>query len=522
MRWKQRFLSPRSHCTRKHYKAGREVSINQSINELLNYGLNQKLIESADVSFVANQLLDLLKVETFEFRAETVNKGIDEIIAPILDDAVNKEIIKNDTIDERDLFDTKVMGLLMPRPSEVNEKFDMLYQEDPKVATDYFYHISKASNYIRTERIKKDRRWKAKTIYGELDITINLSKPEKDPKTIALAKTLPSSGYPKCVLCKENVGYAGHLSHAARQNHRIIPVELAGGRWYLQYSPYVYYNEHCILLKGEHDPMVISAETFTRLFDFIKQFKHYFVGANADLPIVGGSILSHDHFQGGSYTFAMENASVMAEYNIPEFSDIKVELLNWPLTTIRLKGKVTDRLVQLADNILQTWRGYSDTSYGIYAETAGTRHNTITPITRYRDGLYEIDLVLRNNRTSTEYPDGIYHPHEQYHHLKKENIGLIEVMGLAVLPGRLLTEIEIVKDALIREDAEILAAAGLQKHSAWYFELVGRAKGLNANQVEELVQESIGVKFGEILACCGVFKLDEAGIAAMSRFIEVL
>ena len=495
--------------------------IDQNINKLLNYGLSQGLIQKADIDFVANQLQNLLQVETFEFKAVSVDKNIDEIIAPILDYAVGQKIVKNNTVDERDLFDTKLMGCLVPRPSEVNEKFARYYDAHPKKATDYFYQLSQSSNYIRTERIKKDKRWKVKTAYGELDMTINLSKPEKDPKTIALAKSIPSSGYPKCVLCKENVGYAGHLNHPARQNHRIIPVTLAGEPWYLQYSPYVYYNEHCIVLKDAHDPMVISAETFTRLFDFVKQFKHYFVGANADLPIVGGSILSHDHFQGGSYTFAMDNANALREFEIPKFSDVKVELLKWPLTTLRLKGKVTDRLVEMADIILQTWRGYSDESYGIYAETAGTPHNTITPITRYRDGLYEIDLVLRNNRTSAEHPDGIYHPHEQYHHLKKENIGLIEVMGLAVLPGRLLTEIEVFKDALIREDIAMLAAAGLEKHSTWYFELASRAKGLSSEQIEELIQENIGSKFAEILECCGVFKLDDVGLNAIQRFMEV-
>jgi len=360
------------------------------------------------------------------------------------------------------------------------------------------------------------------TEYGKLDITINLSKPEKDPKTIALAKKVPSSGYPKCVLCKENVGYAGHLSHPARQNHRIIPVSLCDERWYLQYSPYVYYNEHCIVLKNEHEPMVISVETFKRLFDFVKQFKHYFVGANADLPIVGGSILSHDHFQGGAYTFPMDNAGVLHVFEVPNFSDIKVELLKWPLTTLRLKGKSTDRLAEMADIILQTWRGYSDESLGIYAETAGAPHNTITPITRYQDSLYELDLVLRNNRTSALHPDGIFHPHEQYHHLKKENIGLIEVMGLAVLPGRLLTEIRVIKDALVEDDVRLLEDAGLDAHRTWYLELAGRTKELTSSQIEELVRESIGLKFVEILECCGVYKLDEAGFAGIRRFMEAL
>jgi len=312
-----------------------KLTITQSINELLNYGLNQKLIRQADIDFVANQLLDLLQVEAFAFQSVHIDKNIDEILTPLLGHAIRKKIIKNDTTDARDLLDTKIMGLLTPRPSEINHQFDTLYQVNPQAATNYFYHISKASNYIRTQRIKKDKQWKVQTPYGQLDITINLSKPEKDPKTIALAKKNQHNGYPSCLLCKENVGYAGHLNHPARQNHRIIPVTLADEQWYLQYSPYVYYNEHCIVLKNTHDPMKISADTFTRLLSFVKQFKHYFIGANADLPIVGGSILSHDHFQGGSHTFAMETAKILHKFNIPTFPDIKVELLNWPLTTLR-------------------------------------------------------------------------------------------------------------------------------------------------------------------------------------------
>ena len=500
----------------------REQSIEQNLNELVNYALDHGLIEIQDIEFVANQLLDLLQIGKFEYERVNFSKSIDEILKPILSYAVRKKIITNDTTDERDLFDAKIMGMLSPRPSEVNRKFDDLYQINPKKATDYFYQLSKAVNYIRTERIKKDQQFQVQTDYGIFDITINLSKPEKDPQTIAFAKAQPSSGYPKCVLCKENVGYAGHLSHPARQNHRIIPVTLSDEQWYLQYSPYVYYNEHCIVLKNEHEPMIISAKTFQRLFDFVKQFKHYFVGANADLPIVGGSILSHDHFQGGAHTFTMDNAAVICEFEVPNFADIKVELLKWPLTTLRLKGKLTDRLVELGNIILLTWRGYSDESLEIQAKTAGTQHNTITPITRYRDGHFELDLVLRNNRTAAKHPDGIFHPHEQYHHLKKENIGLIEVMGLAVLPGRLSQEITVLIEALVKDDVTLLEDAGLKKHSAWYFELAGRRKELPANQIEELVQESIGLKFVEILECCGVYKLDEAGLAGVRRFMEVV
>jgi len=495
------------------------LTINESINELVCYGVNG-LFKESDIEWVVNQLLDLLQVEAFEAQEISVNKTISEILAPILDYAVKNKMI-NDTIDERDLFDTKVMGCLMPRPSEVNMAFTELYKINPSAATKYFYNLSIDSNYIRSDRIKKDKHWKVKTEYGILDMTINLSKPEKDPKTIARALSVSSSGYPKCLLCKENVGYAGHLTHPARQNHRIVPVTLANEQWYLQYSPYVYYDEHCIVLKNEHEPMEISRLTFERLLDFVSQFNHYFVGTNADLPIVGGSILSHEHFQGGSYKFTMNHARVLHEFKISKFADIKVELLKWPLTTLRLKGKIPNRLIETADIILKTWRGYSDESYGIYAQTAGTLHNTITPIARYRNDLYELDLVLRNNRTSAEYPSGIFHPHEHYHHLKKENIGLIEVMGLAVLPGRLLKEIEILKEALLKEDVVLLEDAGLAKHRAWYLELRGRTKGLNVNQIEEFICESIGLKFIEILECCGVYKLDETGLAGVKRFMEV-
>lgn len=498
------------------------MEINKCINALLHYGLNQQLIRLADVALAANGLIDLLQVKCFELEVIHSDQNIDQILAEILDYAVCQGLINSDIKDERDLFDTRVMGYLMPRPSEINDQFERLYQVHPKKATDYFYHMSRASNYIRAERIKKDQRWKVKTVYGELDMTINLSKPEKDPKTIARAKSMPASGYPKCLLCKENVGYAGHLAHPARQNHRVIPVELAGEAWYLQYSPYVYYQEHCIVLKGEHVPMVISKATFERLFDFVKQFKHYFVGANADLPIVGGSILSHDHFQGGAYAFPMEQAEVLRAFDILGFADVKIELLKWPLTTLRLKGKETSRLVALAAIILQEWRGYHDETLGIDAQTAGVPHHTITPITRYRNECYEIDLVLRNNQTSSEHPDGIYHPHKQYHHLKKENIGLIEVMGLAVLPGRLLEEMGVLKEALLKQDRSILEKAGLDKHKDWYDELKDAVDGFRLDEIEAWIKQSVGLKFAEILACCGVFKLDDAGIAGIERFVGSL
>ena len=497
------------------------IMIKQNINELLNYALNTNLIHEADVDYVANQLLDLLKVSEFEFVHISPERNLAEILLAISDYAFENQIITTKTIDEYDLFDTKVMGLLIPRPTEVNAKFTELYMSDPRFATDYFYEMSKASNYIRVDRIAKDKQWQVETTYGNLDLTINLSKPEKDPQTIALAKSLPKSGYPQCLLCKENVGYAGNLAHPARQNHRIIPVTLADERWYLQYSPYVYYNEHCIMLKEEHEPMAVSKATFSRILSFVDQFKHYFAGSNADLPIVGGSILTHDHFQGGAYHFAMDSAKVIETFKVANYENIDVALLHWPLTTLRLKGDDIVELANLGEHILNKWRGYSDEELGIHAFTGETPHNTITPIARYQNGKFELDLVLRNNRTTLEFPDGIFHAHPRYHHLKKENIGLIEVMGLAILPGRLVEELAVLKEALLKQDCEILAAAGLEMHDHWYRELTPFASG-DETKVMQLIERSIGQKFAKILACCGVYKLDEAGLAGVKRFLEAV
>ena len=366
----------------------------------------------------------------------------------------------------------------------------------------------------------KNLSWKAKTKYGNLDITINLSKPEKDPKAIAMAKSLPSSNYPKCLLCQENVGYAGTLNHPARQNHRIIPLELTKEEWFLQYSPYVYYNEHCIVLKGAHEPMKISRLTFERLLEFVSQFKHYFLGSNADLPIVGGSILTHDHFQGGAYEFAMETAPILKTLNVLNYEDVEVGFVNWPLSVLRLKGESRERLVELGDIILNAWREYSDEALGIFASTDGTPHNTITPIARFKNGKYELDLVLRNNRTSDEHPDGIYHPHAHLHHLKKENIGLIEVMGLAVLPGRLKDELEIVKQALVARDSKMLEESGLEKHLPWLNEMLGRYESVSNDEAMSIVETEVGQKFVEILECCGVYKLTDEGLEGIQRFIN--
>lgn len=516
----QTFISHQLGLGQENCKRG-NVMINQKVNELLNYGLEKKLIQLADVDAVANQILAVLKISEFEFEPAAVQSSCSEILAAIVAYAAEVGLVKSNSIDESDLFDTLIMGLLMPRPSEVNTKFAQLYSDDPVKATDYFYDLSQASNYIRTDRIAKDKQWQVETDYGKIDLTINLSKPEKDPAAIALAKTLPKSGYPKCVLCKENVGYAGTLAHPARQNHRIIPVKLVNEPWYLQYSPYVYYNEHCIVLHEEHLPMAVSKLTFDRILDFVAQFKHYFAGSNADLPIVGGSILTHDHFQGGSYRFAMDDATVIDTFAVNGYPNVELELLQWPLTTLRLKGADKHDLSKLADHILQTWREYSDFELGIHAFTEDVPHNTITPISRYRDGNFELDLVLRNNRTTAEYPDGIFHAHPEYHHLKKENIGLIEVMGLAILPGRLLTELEVLKRALVDKNEQMLTDVGLEKHLPWFEELIPLATTVDT-EVASLIESSVGLKFAQILECCGVYKLDDAGISGIKRFIESL
>lgn len=498
------------------------MSINYEINRLVSFGLQHQMIEASDVMYVANKIIEILNLSSFEYEAIELDvmEHPSEILDVILDYAAENGILECDSIDHRDLLDTKIMDCLMPRPSEVIKSFNKLYAKNPKEATDYYYDLSKSSNYIRVSRVAKNLSWKSTTKYGDLDITINLSKPEKDPKAIAMAKSLPSSNYPKCLLCKENVGYAGTLNHPARQNHRIIPLTLTNEDWYLQYSPYVYYNEHCIILKGEHEPMQISALTFERLLQFVEQYQHYFIGSNADLPIVGGSILTHDHFQGGAYEFAMEKASILKTLNVLNYADVEVGFVNWPLSVLRLKSVDYKRLVELGDIILKQWRNYSDEELGILAYTDETPHNTITPIARFKDGKYELDLVLRNNRTSDAHPDGIYHPHVHLHHLKKENIGLIEVMGLAVLPGRLKDELEVVKEALIERDTAILITENLEKHVSWLEEMLDRYEQVTPESAMEIIENEVGTKFVEILECCGVYKLNEVGLEGVQRFIN--
>lgn len=500
------------------------MSINYEINRLISFGLQHEMIEGSDVRYVANKIIDILKISSFEYEVVEINEmeNPSEILETILDYAAERGVLECDSIDHRDLLDTKIMDCLMPRPSEVIKSFNELYAQNPKEATKYYYDLSKASNYIRLSRVQKNLNWKTSTDYGDLDITINLSKPEKDPKAIAMAKSLPSSNYPKCLLCKENVGYAGTLNHPARQNHRIIPLTLTNEEWFLQYSPYVYYNEHCIILKGEHEPMQISALTFERLLQFVGQYQHYFIGSNADLPIVGGSILTHDHFQGGAYEFAMETASILQTFSILNYTDVEVGFVNWPLSVLRLKSTDQSRLVELGDIILQKWRQYSDESLGIHSHTGDTPHNTITPIARYKNGKYELDLVLRNNRTSDEHPDGIYHPHAHLHHLKKENIGLIEVMGLAVLPGRLKEELEVVKEAFVKRDIAVLVEAGLEKHVPWLEEMLSHYTIVKADEAMAIIEEEVGLKFVEILECCGVYKLTDDGLEGVKRFINAI
>ena len=495
--------------------------IDQAITELVQYGLDTGLVAPEDKIFVTNQILEALGLESYEETPGSRGaEELEQILKEITDYAVEKELIA-DSIVYRDLFDTKIMGKLVPLPSMVSHKFYELYQEGPKKATDYFYKLSQDSDYIRRYRIKKDQKWITETPYGEMEITINLSKPEKDPKAIAAAKNATQSGYPKCQLCKENEGYAGRVNHPARQNHRIIPVRIDGKDWGFQYSPYVYYNEHCIVFNGEHVPMKIERATFAKLLDFVSQFPHYFVGSNADLPIVGGSILSHDQFQGGNHEFAMAKAPVIKEYVIPGYEDVRAGMVKWPMSVIRLQCKDKERLISAADHILMCWRSYTDEAAFIFAETNGEPHNTITPIARIRDGYFELDLVLRNNITTEEHPLGVYHPHAKLHHIKKENIGLIEVMGLAVLPSRLKSEMEQLADAIL-EGKDIRSNEVLEKHADWVEEFLPKYTDITKENIMDILHEEIGQVFNQVLEDAGVYKQTEEGRAAFERFVGSL
>ena len=493
--------------------------VNHEINRLLNFALCHKMIEPEDKVWSANSLIGILGIHSFEPEEvnETFAASPDSILSKILDWSAENKLIEN-TETERDLLDTDLMGALTPRPSDVISKFEELRADSPVKATDYFYNLGVSSNYIRSERTAKNICWKTPTEFGELDITINMSKPEKDPRDIAKAKTIKSTGYPKCLLCRENEGFYGHHGHPARQNIRLIPVELQGKRWYFQYSPYSYYNEHCIVLDENHVPMLISRETFGNLFAFVSKFPHYFVGSNADLPIVGGSILSHDHYQGGRYTFAMALAPVEKEYRVSD-SEIFAGRVKWPMSAIRLRSRKPEKLVDLAERILSAWREYSDESVGVLAYTDGEPHNTITPIARRKGEDYELDLVLGNNRTSEEHPLGIFHPHSEVHHIKKENIGLIEVMGLAVLPARLKGALERICLAWL-EDKESLPPE-LEAHEVWYRGLRTKHAGLKGEpEVRAMLRDEVGHVFTKVLTDSGVYKRTPEGLAAFDKFSQ--
>ena len=481
--------------------------IDKSIRKLICYGLEKGLFEQRDTVYITNRILEILGLDSFDCHENFTSVDLEETLKEILDFAVEKGLIE-DTITQRDLFDTKVMAALLPRPSEVTNKFYSLYAESPKTATDYFYKLSCDSDYIRRYRIKKDVKWVTSTEYGDLDITINLSKPEKDPKAIAAAKNAKQVGYPKCLLCRECEGYAGRIDFPARQNHRIIPVKINDTDWFMQYSPYVYYNEHCIVFNSEHTPMAINTATFRKLLDFVKLFPHYFVGSNADLPIVGGSILSHDHFQGGNYTFAMAKAPIDTEILFEGFSDVRAGIVKWPMSVIRLSSENSERLIELADKILSAWRGYTDEDAFIFAETDGEKHNTITPIARKAGDDFQLDLVLRNNITTKEHPMGVYHPHAELHHIKKENIGLIEVMGLAVLPARLKTEMALLKTAML-ENKDLRNDEVLEKHADWADEIKIKYSDINENNIDKIIEDEIGLVFSKVLEHAGVFKNKE-------------
>lgn len=535
--------------------------INKLINELIAYGTKTGLIDEADKVYTINRLLELFKLDEYEAddtsgsKEESKGRVLNEILDDMMDYALSEGIMENDTVTYRDLFDTKIMGLITPAPSTIRSKFDALYKESPEAATEYYYDFSKATNYIRTDRIARDEKWITATEFGDLDITINLSKPEKDPRDIAAAGKAKKSGYPACLLCMENEGYAGHFTHPARQNHRIIPLTLDGEPYYLQYSPYVYYNEHCIIFNEKHTPMKINASTMKKLLSFVELFPHYTAGSNADLPIVGGSILSHDHFQGGCYEFPMVRAPYEKEFQIPGYEDIQAGIIKWPMSTIRLQGKDIDKVVALADHILSEWRKYTDRKAYIIAESGGEPHNTITPIARMRKAgnpnnkldpeadVYELDLVLRNNITTDEHPLGLYHPHAQYHHIKKENIGLIEVMGLAVLPARLKKEMASLEESILNgtnlyEDEDLHShidwAVGFLKKNGYSVDIYskknavvtafpnGADKADTQPKLHKIIQDEIGYVFSGVLEDAGVYKRNAEGREAFMNFIKSL
>ncbi len=500
------------------------MRIYREIKRLINYGLKHNLFTEDDVIFVRNSLLSILNLDDYEdvdIEEEDL-KTPTNILDNILNYAFENGILESNSPIYRDLLDTKIMSALMPRPSEVIRTFNEKYKASKEEATSYFYNISTACDYVRTDRIAQNIVWKSKTEYGELDITINLSKPEKDPKAIAAAKNMPAAKYPKCLLCKENEGYRGRINHPARQNLRIIPLSLKDEKWYLQYSPYAYYNEHCIVFAENHVPMKITNNTFDRLLEFVEKFPHYFVGSNADLPIVGGSILTHDHYQGGNYEFAMDKAQNYTEFQLENYDNIQLSIVKWPLSVLRLKGNNRLDLSELAYKIYNHWRKYNDYEVGIYSFTDYIPHNTITPIARKEKNSYILDLVLRNNRVSEEYPDGIFHPHSELHNIKKENIGLIEVLGLAVLPARLKDELEIIKTSLTTEKDDIYNYDNMKIHYDWYETIKTNNKNITIDNVDSIVENEVANVFTKVLEHCGVFKWNYEGKEGINRYIESL
>ncbi len=492
----------------------------EAIKKLVRYGLDTGLITEVDRIYATNQILDVLKLDEYEEpEGDCGEINLEDTLKELLDYAHETSVLPEDSVVYRDLFDTRLMNCLMPRPSEVIAKFwDTYEKQSPEAATEYYYKLSQDSDYIRRYRVCKDMKWVTETKYGNLDITVNLSKPEKDPKAIAAAKLAKQSGYPKCLLCRENEGYAGRVNHPARNNHRIIPITVNDSQWGFQYSPYVYYNEHCIVFNGQHTPMKIERATFVKLFDFVKTFPHYFLGSNADLPIVGGSILSHDHFQGGHYTFAMAKAPIEKHFVIEGFEDVEAGIVHWPMSVLRTRAKDPDRLIELGDKVLTAWRSYTDEAAFIYAETDGEPHNTITPIARKNGELFELDLVLRNNITTEEYPLGVYHPHQELHHIKKENIGLIEVMGLAVLPSRLKKELHDLGEAIVN-GTDIRSNPDLEKHADWVEKFLPKYKKITEENVDEILKKEVGLVFERVLEDAGVYKCTEEGRAAFGRFL---
>lgn len=493
----------------------------ENIKKLVEYGIQTGLTPECERIYTTNLLLEIFKEDNYEdAEIDAENLELEDILKNLLDEAVSRGLIE-DSVVYRDLFDTKLMNCLLPRPAQIQREFKEKYDISPEEATKYYYKLSQDSDYIRRYRVKKDMKWTVDSPYGVIDITVNLSKPEKDPKAIAAAKNAKASTYPKCQLCVENEGYAGRVNHPARENHRIMPITINDSQWGFQYSPYVYYNEHCIVFNGQHIPMKIDRAAFIKLFDFVKQFPHYFLGSNADLPIVGGSILSHDHFQGGHYTFAMAKAPIEKEVTIPGYEDVEAGIVKWPLSVVRIRHKDEQRLIDLADHVLKNWRSYTDEDAFIFAETDGEPHNTITPIARKVGDIYELDLTLRNNITTEEHPLGLYHPHAQYHNIKKENIGLIEVMGLAVLPARLKNELELLACYIV-EGKDIRSNEDIVKHADWVDGFLPKYDSITKENVMDILKEEVGIVFTHVLEDAGVYKCTEEGRNAFMKFIETL